>query len=1052
MNWCKTTFVALLLGMVAAYRVDAQTPTSCFEIESILVDACGGASEGLNEMLMFHVGPAALNTANMSVTFPTVGNTWTGTCQNATTASAVSTINATITGCGRLIEPVGGVLPAGSRVILFTSTNVNPLAHSFAALDDTLIAIFHCANYTVGNFANGSLTPGLRTTTVTFNPPGCSDVVTYDRTQLPIVNGAQVNFSWPGVPTYLSPGCNAPYSPLNPDAGLPQSICAGGTITLSGSVSPGTRPYLWFGGTGTFSNTTTSLTPTYTLGVGDVGSFWLYLSESSACRTRRDSVQITVLPRPVFSLPADTSICGNVSYTFGPNITGSSYVWSNGPTTQNITATAPGTYTVTLTAANGCTNTDALTISANSLSNVGLPNDTTICAGTQIIISPTVSGATYNWSTGAVSGSIGVSNPGMYTIVVTTANNCVGRDTFNLLNYALPILDLGNDTTICPGNGFTLSADPLGQNPGATFAWSTSATSSSIAVPGQGTYIVTVTSPQSCVSIDTLVVSESSAPPVNLGPDAALCQGDSLTLNAGTGSSYLWSTGATSQSIVVNQAGTYDVTVSFGANCGTSDTMNLVVNALPVVNLGNDTLFCPSLGMVLDAGAGGTTYAWSSGQTTQQITLTTGGTYTVTVTNAALCSSTDIVVVQTGIDPQVNLGPDIRLCPGSSAILDAGAGNTSYFWNTGATTQTITVSTVGTYYVLGTTSCGTDSAAINITISPAPFANAGPDDTLCAGTSMTLSGASAGGATFAWSASSGTFNPGNAVNPVYTADSSASGPVQLILTVGDTCGFLSDTMTLEILPILQMTIILPDTVCYQTPITVSYTGNPTSILWLGNGTFSDSTGNPTVYTPAPGEAGNIVISAQATGQCGTAVFSNSFYAEDTVIANFSWEPALIYPATWVQFNNGTYLPGLPGHWSFGDSFYSVELDPRHQYYNPGTYNVELISYGSGGCNDTAVLALTVQQPDTLVPNVFTPNGDGFNDFFDVVVKFPTEYYELSIFDRWGRRLFVSNSPEVKWNGTLNGSDVPDGVYYYLIEMKPLAGGVLRYNGALTLLR
>lgn len=1046
MNWCKAVFLVALVWANGWLR--AQTPTTCFEIESILVDACGGASEGLNEMVTFHVGPAALNVVNMSVSFPTAGNVWSGTCQNATTASIVSQINATIVGCGRLVEPVGGILPPGSRVLLFTSTSVTPLAHSFANLDDTLIAIFHCANYTTGNFANAGT--GIRTTTITFTPPGCSETVSYDRALLAGVNGAQVNFSWPNVPTYVSPGCTAPYIPLNPDAGSAQTACAGATINLNGSVSPGTRPFLWSGGTGGFSSTTV-LNPTYTLGVGDVGSFYLYLSESTSCRTQRDSVLITVLPRPSFSLPNDTAICGNIALPIGPGITGTAYAWSTGAVTQNITATAPGTYLLTLTAANGCTQTDAITISTFALGSVGLPNDTTICAGTAITIAPTVVGASYNWSTGATTPSISVSAPGTYTMSLLTASNCLGRDTFVLANYPLPLLNLGNDTTICPGNGFPLNADPFAINVGATFAWSTGASTVSISVPGQGSYAVTVTSADGCQRSDTLVVTESLAPPVELGADTAICQGTNLLLDAGPANSYAWSTGASGQTITVSAAGTYSVSVSFGVNCGSVDTIVVGVNALPTVNLGNDTLYCPSQGLVLDAGAGATGYAWSTGATTQQISLTAGGTYFVTVTDAGQCSAVDTIVVQGGTEPQVNLGPDLALCPGSTAILDGGAGNTTYLWSTGATTQTIAVNAAGLYYVIGTTACGQDSAAVTVTLAPAPFADAGPDDTLCAGDTLSMLNSAAGGASLFWTSSSGFFNVPSTLHPIYVADSNASGPVQLVLTVTDSCGTVSDTLTLEILPRLQLTFQLPDTVCYQTPILISYTGNPSSVLWVGQGTFSDSTGNPTVYTPAPGEAGQINLSAVATGQCGTQTFNTSFYAEDTVIANFDWQPTTIYPGTWVQFANQSFLPTLPGHWSFGDGFFATEHDPAHQYYNPGVYAVELITYGAGGCNDTVVLSLTVISPDTLIPNVFSPNGDGVNDVFDVLLP-PAETYSLSIFDRWGRRLFLSTNPSEQWDGRLGDQDVPEGVYYYVIALKPLKGGILRYKGPVTLLR
>ncbi len=1030
-------------------RLDAQIPTNCFEIESILVDACGaGGVEGLNEMVIFQVGPTALNTANMTGSWPNTSNLWGNICQNGTTAAKVAAINATITACGRIVEPVGGVLPAGKRVLLIPSQTFDQTLHSFVNLNDTLIAIFQCTNNAAGNFANAGV--GLRTLTLNFSAPvGCTDVVTYDRSLLFGGNGATVNFCWNGAATYVNNGCTAPFFQLSTNAGAAQSVCVGSSVNLVGTASSCNHRVKWFGGLGTFSNPN-ALTTTYTPAPGEVGVVNLTLGQFTSCDTAISTVAITVNPRPVFNLPTDSAFCGNFSYTFGPNISGSSYAWSTGATTQNITATGPGIYTLTLTNANGCTNTDAITLNSTTLGNVGLPNDTSVCPGGSITISPTLAGASWIWSTGSIASSINVSTPGIYTLSMLTAGNCLGRDTFVLGNYPLPTLNLGNDTTICPGNGFSLNADPLALNPGATFAWSTGGTSVSISVPGQGSYVVTVTSAQGCVRIDTLVVSESLAPALNLGVDTAICLGASLLLNAGTATSYNWSTSASTQTISVNQPGSYSVTVTYGVNCGSVDTINVQVNALPVVDLGNDTLYCPSTGLSLDAGAGGT-YAWNTTATTQQLSLLTGGIYSVTVTNAAQCAAADTIVVQTGTEPQVNLGPNVRLCPGSSVTLDAGAGNASYLWNTTDTTQAITVSAAGLYYVLGTTSCGTDSAAINVTVSPAPFVNAGPDDTLCAGDAVALASATGGGASFLWTSSSGTFSPANSLNAIYTADSTASGPVLLILTVTDTCGTLSDTMVMEILPALSMTIILPDTVCYQTPIQISYVGNPTSVLWIGNGTFSDTSGTPTVYTPAPGEAGQIFISAQATGQCGSRVFTTSFYAEDTVIANFSWQPSIIYPATWVNFNNQTFLPNLPGHWSFGDGFYSLDHDPSHQYYNPGTYDVQLISYGAGGCNDTLVLSLTVIQPDTLIPNVFSPNGDGINDVFDVKVP-PTESYSLTIFDRWGRQLFASTDPNSKWNGKLADADVPEGVYYYVIAMKPIAGAILRYNGPVTLLR
>lgn len=1052
MHQCKAAvFFLLLLGFTVG-RSEAQAPTSCFEIESILVDACGnGLQEGLNEEVIFQVGPTALNTADMTVAWPNATNTWTGICQNGTSAAKVAYLNSTITtGCGLLVEPVGGVLPAGKRVILFTSITTDETLHSFTALNDTLYAIFHCGANMSGNFANTGA--GTRTLTISFSTPlGCSDVVTYDRALLTGGNGATVNFCWNGAPVYVNYGCTAPYYQLSTNAGTGQTVCEGTPVNLSGSVSSCIHRYEWFGGTGTFSNST-SLTPTYTPGPGETGAVTLYLGQFTSCDTAMSSVTITFTPAPTFSLGSDTSFCGSFSYSIGPGITGQSYSWSTGATTQNITATTPGTYALTLTDATGCQGVDTIIIGTSTLNDLGFMPDDTICPGATYFLFPSVVGSSYNWSTGATTSSINITTPGTYSLTLTTPTNCVGIDTFHLYHHVPTTVSLGNDTTICLGNTVMLDADPSGSYPGATYQWSTGATTQTITVGATGNYAVTLTSTNFCEGIDTILVTVSTSIPLDIGTDTSVCAGTALLLDAGSGLSYQWSTGATTQTISVNTTGTYSVTVTFGVGCQTADTVNVTVNPNPTVHLGNDTLYCPAAGLTLDAGVGGGSYSWSTGATTQTISVSAGGTYTVTVTTAANCSASDTILVTQGIDPQVNLGPDVQLCPGQSLTLDAGTQATTYLWSTGATSQTISVTASGTYWAVVTTSCGTDSSAMILTVLPAPMVDAGPDDTLCAGDTMTLAMAQATNGLYMWTASSGSFDNPTALNPLYQADSFASGTVQLVLTLTDSCGSYADTLVLEVLPRVSLAFTLPDTVCFQTPVQIAYVGNPDSVLWMGAGTFNPPSGSPTVYTPAPNETGLITVSAQAYGACGVQPFPVSYYSEDTVIASFSWTPQEIYPGTHVQFLNGSFPITLPVHWHFGDSFFSIEEDPMHRFYHSGLHLVELIAYGARGCNDTLVIPLNVLPTDTIIPNVFTPNGDGINDVFNFKVP-PTESFSLTIFDRWGRVMYSSQNPEEKWDGTTSGGGhAPDGVYFYVFRLKLLAGTVLNYNGPVTLLR
>jgi hypothetical protein len=166
-----------------------------------------------------------------------------------------------------------------------------------------------------------------------------------------------------------------------------------------------------------------------------------------------------------------------------------------------------------------------------------------------------------------------------------------------------------------------------------------------------------------------------------------------VTLNAAnTGSTYLWSTTATTQSINVSTAGTYSVAVTNAQKCIGRDTVVIAANVNPVVNIGNDTTVCPGTTITLNAANAGSTYLWNNNSTSQTLPVTTAGTYWVRVTNATKCISSDTIAVFQGTNPVVNLGNDTLICPGNPLTLNAGNFGASYLYSNGATTQTTTVS------------------------------------------------------------------------------------------------------------------------------------------------------------------------------------------------------------------------------------------------------------------------------------------------------------------------------------------------------------------------
>jgi hypothetical protein len=204
-------------------------------------------------------------------------------------------------------------------------------------------------------------------------------------------------------------------------------------------------------------------------------------------------------------------------------------------------------------------------------------------------------------------------------------------------------VDLGSDVAICPGASTTLDATvPVA---GATYSWNTNASTPTISVSTPGIYSVIVNA-AGCTSYDTIEVTTAPSPTQDLTDTVGICAGNSATLDAGNaGSTFDWTTGATTQTITTNTAGWHKVTITNGNNCTAEDSTFVVINQLPIVDLGNDTAICPNANYVLDAGNAGAAFLWSTGESTQTIIPTQDGTYSVVVTDENGCEGTDEVMV-----------------------------------------------------------------------------------------------------------------------------------------------------------------------------------------------------------------------------------------------------------------------------------------------------------------------------------------------------------------------------------------------------------------------
>ena len=230
--------------------------------------------------------------------------------------------------------------------------------------------------------------------------------------------------------------------------------------------------------------------------------------------------------------------------------------------------------------------------------SLDLGKDTTICSGDQVTLSAPLSWW-YEWSNG-VSGDrqIIVSEAGVYSVIASDQNGCEGFDTITVEVQNLPVVNLGNDTTICAGGRLLLTAPP-----DLAYDWSEGSASQQIAVNEAGTYGITVTDEYGCTGSDNIMVNVQDLPDVNLGEDRTLGSLENITLDAGTGFvTYLWSTGATSHDLSVSGASVvhdtmFWVKVTDGYGCSGSDTVmifDLIENGITEQQTDNSVLIYPN--------------------------------------------------------------------------------------------------------------------------------------------------------------------------------------------------------------------------------------------------------------------------------------------------------------------------------------------------------------------------------------------------------------------------------------------------------------------------
>ena len=645
----------------------------------------------------------------------------------------------------------------------------------------------------------------------------------------------------------------------NVDAGADQVICNLGSVIIGGSPTSLTAgaTFLW-DNAATLSNATVAnptASPTVTT------TYTVTVTHPNLC-TATDQMTVTVNPLPIADAGVDQDICIGSSTTIGGSPTGpagATYVWDNGASLSSTSIANPiasptvtTTYSVTVTDGNSCTAVDQVVITVNPLPTVDAGVDQTICDGQSVTIggSPTSStpGVIYAWDNSSSLNSSALANPTAsptvtttYTVTVTDGNSCTNTDQVTITVNPLPITDAGSDQSICIGGSATIGGSPTGPA-GATFAWDNGASLSSTSVANPKatptvttTYTVTVTDGNSCTNTDQVTITVNPLPIADAGVDQTICDGQSATIGGSptgpAGATYLWDNGASlSSTSVANPIATptvtttYSVTVTDGNSCSAIDQVTITVNPTPNVDAGADQVIC-NLGSVIIGGSptsltAGATFLWDNAATLSNATVanptaspTVTTTYTVTVTHPNLCTATDQMTVTVNPLPIADAGVDQDICIGSSTTIGGsptGPAGATYVWDNGASLSSTSIAnpiaspTVTTTYSVTVTD-GNSCTAVDqvvITVNPLPTVDAGVDQTICDGQSVTIGGSptsSTPGVIYAWDNSS-SLNSSALANP--TASPTVTTTYTVTVTDGNSCTNTDQvTITVNPLPI-----------------------------------------------------------------------------------------------------------------------------------------------------------------------------------------------------------------------------------------------------------
>lgn len=923
---------------------------------------------------------AIVSTTSTPVTYNWSGP---GITAGATTASATvnapGTYNYTVTNTSSGCSTTGTLAITQNTSVVTASTSVT---NSLNCTTTTAQVIATTTTSPVSYVWSGSgITSGAGTATINVNQGG-----TFNYTVTNTGNGCKTTGSQAVTQNTVLP---------NPTASPTGSItCSTSTVALNGG--PAALTYTWSGPG--FSGGTNSQNAVATTS----GSYTLTVTGTNGCtKTAVTTVGTnTALPTPTASSSGSiTCSTSTVALNGGPAAL--TYMWSGpgfsgGTNSQNAVANASGSYTLSVTGANGCTNTTVTSVATNTTAPAATASLATAitCTSTSATLQGgPLSGVTYSWTGAGLTGATNqatatITSPGTYTLTTTsTVNGCINTAVVTpTANLTQPQVSVVPDLTI---NCVTPTALLEGSSttPGVTYAWTgpttgtpagSTPTNSTSVVSAPGNYTLTVTNPSNaCTSSAVIAVTSNvSIPNISVGSSQTItCISPSAVLTGSSSTSpvnYSWTgpiagnpagSTPTNSTTTINAGGNYTLTITNPANsCTNSAVVSIIQNTTPpsITATNTSTLTCATLTANI-VGTGGGTYSWSgpgitAGATSSSATINLPGTYTLLVTAASGCTATaNTSVTQNTTTPTASASNTSTLTCVTLTANVTGTGGGNYNWSgpgivSGGTTATPVVNKGGTYVVTVTAANGcTATANTSITQNTTtPSASATNASTLnCTTTTAVLT--ATGGGTYNWS------GPGiTAGATTSTPTVNLPGTYNLTVTAANGCTATANTSITQNTVTPSVSTATGGVLnCTLTSVNASATTttSPVSYSWSGSGITSAST----ISTVTVNQGGTYTYTVTNTNNgCKTS-------GSVSVTQNTTSPSASAVGGTLTCANTSTTLAGGPAS-GVTYSWLGAGLSGATNLANATattTGNYTLITTSTtNGCTNTAVATVT----------------------------------------------------------------------------------------------